>query len=432
MDGGGVMGSAVHIGVGDGPLCLGLLAAVTGKAKFERHVIARPNVEHGKTYLSTVYMKDGSSEKEVKMPVTSFAAPDGDEVPVRLARALAKAELVLITVALRDGIGQRTPFVHAVVDLCAPDAEVVFAACENSLTQTHLDLIQELRERGVHCPRTIVDRICFWPPPFYGDPPAEKPNPRHVFSHEVGEWLIERDEEGEADRRLRTALEAAEEVEFIQAERYDAYAARKAWLVNGVHLYVAAAGRVRAEIDLLPDLLSKPRVRTPVEQLAARSTMALELEHGMSVAEEWIDDRMRAIFTLPDSCRRILKSFSRRKVLSFIRGFDARIAAPARIVNDDGGEVVGYVDAARLVSQLLQGNAYYQDWYELRPGELTAASDREAVDAFREALEGWFPQQALDDELRDLASALTSQRAVIQARDDRGHTAPGSREGDKS
>lgn len=393
---------AVHIGVGSGPLCLGLLAEATLEAGFEVHLVGRPGGDRAPRFRRTVYRRDGSTRVESR-EVASFTGP-GAAVPGAVRRAVADADLVLITVSLRGAVASRAGFVEAIAESCRDGCEVVFMACENTVTAAHGQLIRRLEAGGVRCPEVVVDRICFWQ-----DGSSREREP-HVVTHETAEWSIG---DPAPDGLLASTLGGTTGVELVSPERIAALAARKAWMVNGVHLFAAAAGRAWNVGDLFPDLLDDSRVLGHIQLLIEAMATALALEHGLRVDPVWSLNRLRAISQLPDTCGRVLDSLSRRDTLPFIDGFDRRVCAPARVLSREGLDVFPFATAAEAVAMLLQDGSHYGDWHDLRPGELTEARDEATLLAFERALRDWAPADVASRRIFDLGDALASQRRSL-------------------
>src|ERR1700735_5126275 len=175
--------------MGASPLGLGLPVDVSTHTDcFETHLVGRPGRPHPSYFYKTVFRRSGQSEPMRQIPVASYSCPHLDELPAELEAALQEAELVLITVSMREKVAQRLPLILRIPTVCPTTAEVIFIACENKLSDAHRALIDVLPSK-VHHLRTIVDRVCTWPN--LPNPDSQPPLPRHVVHHEVGEWIIE-------------------------------------------------------------------------------------------------------------------------------------------------------------------------------------------------------------------------------------------------
>lgn len=173
----------VHVLIGPGCLGLGLIAPVTKARGFDVHLIGRPGSSGVAMFEYTLL--GGADETLHQVPVSSFHCPPPAVVPYELREVLSAAEIVLITTTVRAGIADRVEFVHALVDACAHDAEVVFVACENRLAPGHRQLLEQLPQRGVECLRTVVDRVC------REDAEFTAGRPRRVIGHQHGLWMLE-------------------------------------------------------------------------------------------------------------------------------------------------------------------------------------------------------------------------------------------------
>jgi len=393
---------AVHIGIGDGPLCLGLTAPAAASAGFEVHLVGSPGRDHPPVYQRTVYRRDGYT-KTYDQPVASYTGPADEEMPSEIAKALPGTGVVLITASLRGGISKRSNLIADIVSRCPSEAEVAFVACENTVTPAHEALIETLERRGVHCPPTIIDRVCTWPE-------EERPHPARVIHHEVGEWILPAPSNGSA---LVATLGLADEVTFVPASELEAYEHRKIWLVNGVHLVLAASASLRNPVgreQSISDALDSPRTLKAIQELGGGMADALLAEHGLEVPAEWSLDRMRAVFQLPDRWRRILKPLRRRDPIPFIESFEQRLAAPARILHANEKPVEPFLRAATIVGGLLLDGSHYSDWNEIRDGELTEEADADTLRAYERALEGWVPQGRIDEKVALLDEAFAGHR----------------------
>jgi hypothetical protein len=389
-----------HIHIGPGPLGLGLPVAVsTSLDNAQTHVVGKPGLAHPPYFQRTVYARDGSHKSE-SVPVASFSCPEGASVGPQLARGVADAELVLITVAVRDGIAQRAQLIDSIIEQCPHDRAVAFVACENTLTDAHRKVIGGLAPR-VQRVRSIVDRVCTWP-----DLATAPPHPRHVVYHEVGEWILEAPN---PKSTLARAIGEASDVCLVDDRHFAAYGDRKTWLVNGLHLDAALRGRARNQPELWR-VIAEPEVLTAIQEIIDVMQGAYTRRHGMRVESPWALDRLRVVCQLPDSADRVLKSLRRVNPVGFIEGFERRIAVPARIAASSRALPPCLDELAEDLTDVLCDLEQYTDWSELRPGQLTPGQDAATVKALERALIGWTRRGLVDREVARLADALRRHR----------------------
>jgi hypothetical protein len=399
-----VLGGDVHIHVGPSPLGLGLPVAVSlGVAGLETHIVGKPYCRHPNYFSRTVYYRSGSQTVESRIPVASFTSANEDVIPPEIASAVSGAAFVLITVSLRDAVADRAGLILRVIDQIPLSAEVVFIACENTLTDAHKSLIEALPSRVRHL-RCVVDRVCTWEA--RADSQRRPPEPRHVVYHEVGEWVIE---QPASASKLTRLLGSSPEVRFVAACDLHQYEARKAWFVNGMHTDFAIRGRAANQPDLRlvandPELLGMLQATIDTMQIA------LELRHGMHVPSDWALDRLRVVSQLPDSCDRILESLTRADPGAFLTSFEKRIGEPARLASSVRPIPASLESLAYDLSEILQDGEQYSDWHALESHELTEDRDAAAVSAFRHAMKGWMPAAFVGREARRLERSLLSQR----------------------
>lgn len=356
-------------------------------------------MEHPAYFSRTIFSRIGTETFQPTVPVLSFTAPDDETVPVDIAAAIAHAQVVLITVSMREHVADRAQLILRIVDQIPNKAEVVFIACENTLHDAHKELIARLPAR-VRSLRAIVDRVCTWQ-----GPPSPQ-GPRHVVYHEVGEWIIEDPGDNSLLRRL---LEDAPEVRFVKARDLPKYEARKAWFVNGMHLDLAIRGRAVNQPDLRL-VADDPELLGMLQATIGAMQVAIERRHGIHVPADWALDRLRVVSQLPDSCDRVLGSLTRTDPSAFLKGFEKRIGQPARVAAGLNSIPPSLESLAYDLAEILQDGEQYSDWRTLDPHDLSEDRDANAVQAFREATTGWMPADFVDREARRLERSLRSQR----------------------
>jgi hypothetical protein len=403
----------VHIHFGPGPLGLGLPVAVTSSlGNFEIHLVGEPTRPHPAYYVRTVVDRSGAQDTG-EVAVASFTSPARQSVPKELQDAVADASLILITTSVRSAISERVPLIAALCEAADPSAEIVFLACENTVTRAHHALADVIAPRAKSLP-TIVDRVCAWlrtskePNKLsQGEPP---PFPRHVIHHEIGEWIIQRPT---WDSGLPDALAGAPEVVFVDRAEFAAFEDRKLWVVNGMHLDVAIRGRAANQPDLRLVVNDPERLRLlqeTVEVLAA----ALRRKHDMALESQWALDRLRVICQLPDATDRVLNDLQRADPSRFLRAFERRIAEPARVLQPVRALAPCLETLAGTLSELLGDAEQYSDWHSLTGAMLSERADEAAVSAYVAAMGGWMPDDYIAHGAKQFRASLRRHRGALE------------------
>lgn len=394
-------GSRVHVLIGPGPLGLGLIAPVTLACGYDVHLIGRPGGGGVPQFERTLL--GGDDEAPQVMHAAGFHCPPPSVVPYELRAAVNGADVVLITTTLRSAIAERIEFVHAVVDACRTDAEVVFAACENTVTVDHERLIDELRARGVRCLATVVDRVCVPRERFAPD------TPRRVVCHQHGAWLLETPTN--AARFVATMAPAAE-VSFTSSRDVLAERRRKRLLMNGTHFAVGLLGHA-ANVVSLRDAATEPAVLDVAIELLGEYCELLDADFDPADTRRRALRALRIVCSFEDDVARVMSGFRRDGLVGFLAQFEELVAGPARRrARGPEGPPAFQRLAHALVTVIVRGDGY-ADMDELERGlvVLDEAGDRDAVAAFKAACTGWMPRAWVDAQATQVKRALRSQRA---------------------
>jgi hypothetical protein len=397
----------VHVAFGPGQICLGMLAPASARppAGFDTYLVGSPGKQHRPVYERVVFKRDGTTESE-EIEVAGFEGPDG-KLPNAIRDAVERAEMVLITVSMRERVADRAKLILELVDACQPGAEIVFVACDNTLTRAHRDLCAQLTERGVLCPDTIVDRVCSWP----GGRTA--PKALRVVTHEIAEWIFPAPAPGSS--ALLARLGQADEVTFVADDEFRAYEDRKLWTMNGAHLALALPARRYGRSDLRL-VANNPDMLRPVQRVIEGVAAAMQAEHGMTLDPTWTLDRQRVVAQLPDYARRVLSTFTRGGLESFLDAFAARVGRPAQLAAANGGPVDGFQDLAATLTDMLVRGHHFSDLAAVRHGDVSEQGDCAALAAYRKALDGWMPEDFVDLNERRIEAMLAEQRDVLAYR----------------
>lgn len=394
-----------HIHIGPSPLAHGLPLVITRTLPGTMvHMIGKPGDRGAKYYQRTAYHRDGSSSHDPNIPLASVTGPEGSDVPGAVRAAITDAELVLITVSLRDHIADRADLVKAIVAESKAVREIVFISCENARTPALRDLIRGLGPR-VLCVESIVDRVCVWP-----DLSESPPTPRHVIHHEVGEWILRRPE---TDSELISLLAQVDEVSVVEDRLFRAYQDRKSWVVNGMHLDAAIRGRAHNQPDLRR-VAEDPELHAAVQQTLEVMQEACLRRHELRISSDWATDRLRVVSQLPDSADRILRGLRRSDPVPFLAGLEKRIAEPARISAGIKPPPSMMQQLAEDLTSVLVDLEQYYDWHTLTAGALSEQRDEAAVLAFERTLTGWVKQSVISREADRLKRELRRHRRVLE------------------
>lgn len=337
------------------------------------------------------------------MHVASFHCPPPAVVPYELRGVLGTAEVVLITTTVRAGIAERVEFVHALVDACAHDAEVVFVACENRLAPGHRQLLEQLPQRGVECLKTVVDRVCREDGEFVDN------MPRRVIGHQHGMWMLELPTRSD---KLKALVGRAPEVVFETGARVEAEHARKRMLMNGAHFGLGLLARAAGETNMRA-AANDPAILRVARALLDEFYALLEPEHDDAETRKRGLEALQVICTFKDDVPRVMNSLRRGSLLEFFAVFEELIAHPARMRTSGAQGPEPFRALAHALVEVLVGGESYADAPELARGQvrLSAEADRDAVKAFRAACTGWMPRAWVDAQKVRVARALRSQRA---------------------
>jgi hypothetical protein len=387
--------------IGPGCLGLGLIAPVTKACGFDIHLIGRP--ESSGVAMFEYTLLGGEDETLHQVPVASFHCPPPAVVPYELREVLGTAEVVLITTTVRAGIAGRVEFVHALVDACAHEAEVVFVACENRLAPGHRQLLEQLPHRGVECLRTVVDRVCREDGEFRDD------GPRRVIGHCRGMWMLEMPVRAS---KLAANLRSAPEVVFESGARVEAERVRKRMLMNGTHFALGLLAHAAGEVNMRV-AANDPAILRVARALLDEFYALLEPEYDDAETRTRGLDALQVICTFKDDVPRVMSSLRRGSLLEFFAVFEELIAHPARRRASGAQGPEPFRALAHALVEVLVGGESYADALELSQGKvrLSAEADREAINAFRAACTGWMPRSWVDAQKVRVARALRSQRA---------------------
>ena len=352
-----------------------------------------------------MFRRDGVVDTET-IEVAGFEGPRDSIPPPTVLAAVEQADLVLLTLSMRQEVAARRELILSLVDACPSSAEVVVAVCDNTLTPAHRQLIGELTERGVPCPATIADRVCNRP----DGSPAPSDAVR-VVTHEVGMLTLVDLPDA---RLLRERLGQAEEVRFVAARQFAAHRDQKLWIVNGSHLALALRARHYNHSDLRLAAHDADLLR-PVQLIVEGMTAALAATHGLTVDPAWALDRERVVMELPDLTERVLRGFTRPGLAAFLERFADCVGRPAAIVKESGDSLDGFDSLARTLTAMLREGGHYTDAFDVKPGDVSEAADEAAVVAYRKAL-GWMPDHFVATGARELASRLRYERRQLERR----------------
>lgn len=404
--------TAIHVLIGPGPLGLGLLAPVTAECGFEIHLVGSPGKDAVPAFDLTVGRAGGAAPEPVRYTVASHEGPIHAEIPPALRDGLAEAESVLITTSARGGVADRIGFVHAVVDACAPEAEIVFMACENRLADAHHQLTKELRARGVLCLETVVNRACRARVPF------ELGEPRHVLAYEVAEWMIE--DSAQASVTLGR-LDRSDIVRLIPSSRVQPEKDHKLLTVNAPHFSTGMLAAGRGQVNMR-HAATDPEIFDNTLKLIGELVSLIEPEQREEDLALRCLATVRVFAFFDDDVQRVLGHPKRSDLEAFLTVFQVRVSALAlrRAVGSNAAPPVFQALGQALADMLVRGDLY-SDEEQLRSGEitLTEEADEAVVAAFRAAVRGWMPAEWIDAQAARVHRALRSQRAYWRHPDPR-------------
>ena len=190
----------LHAHIGPSPLALGLLAPTTLAAGFDVCLIGPPGDESPTEYVFSGSDPDGRFRID---RVDWFEGPRTlADLPDDLRERIGGEEPLLLTVTLRDRIGERRQLIEEMLRLRPENVETIMLACENAPEPAYREIATACARPGFQMLHTVVNRMCV-------RLPRDSENRRVVSAHSLGEWLVEQPEE---DSRILRALSGVREV----------------------------------------------------------------------------------------------------------------------------------------------------------------------------------------------------------------------------
>lgn len=388
-----------HVQIGPSAIAHGLLIPCAQEAGFEVVLIGRAGGEHKTEYLHVNTKTGKERPRTVSLAEGPARLADASE---QLRKIAESADPLLITCTLRKAIVERSGFVKELLAARPPEAETVFAACENTPDRAYEDLEKACLASGAVPLRTVVNRMCI------ERNERDIEGRRVILAHPLGEWLFE---EPSHSLSLLEDLSRIDEVKVV--DDYEARRDRKIWMVNGVHLVLGLRTRAaqrdafKSERDLT-ETAGRPEVLVQLTQLHGPLEEALKhryphLEENLRYGEKHV----LAYTEHPDSAERVLSNFTRRDLTPFIATMNERLGVPARICIEAGCSVDGLLTVLDLFESVVKDpGAFVEDAAKIRvaPELVTEEADTRAVAAYRDFVADWADE--IDERVARFAEAL--------------------------